>query len=264
MPTMATALSSASPGNSQELRELISPTVQSNDEANDSNLMLSDLPQPSSKNGGQYRYMLFDEMEQIFFPGKLPSKTLCWVMLSKGKGKPPQLYSRARVVSESGKEGRILVQYPKTGSTYNVRRPNLIPVLEHEKQLVIVTSETTDYRRTSVVQTTSEDNFLEIGCDFGITVEHVDAKSRIGVDKSEESIRIAKERYPSCQFLLGDIFDGLSVTLESPSVVSMDINGNRELPAVLKCIQVILDTWSPRIVVVKSRELYGLLRKARR
>ena len=248
------------PGNSQESTMICSPSREFKDLNTPTESVTTDLPQPSSKEASPYRYMLFDDIERDFFPGELPPKALCWVMLSKGKGKTPQLFSRARVMSEPmSKESRILVQYPKSGSTYNVRRDNLVPVLEHENRLIIVASETNDYRRTSIVQTTSEDHFLEIGCDFGITVDHVDAKTRLGVDKSEESIRIAKERYPSCQFLLGDVFDGLNITLEKPSVVSMDINGNRELPAVLGCIQVILDTWSPRIIIVKSRELYAKL-----
>jgi hypothetical protein len=42
--------------------------------------------------------------------------------------------------------------------------------------------------------------------------------------------------------------------------VAIDINGNRELPAVLKCIDIMLD-FSPRLVIVKSRELYTKLKK---
>jgi hypothetical protein len=100
----------------------------------------------------------------------------------------------------------------------------------------------------------------QIGCDFGILVDSVDAKSRLGVDKSEESIGIARERYPNREFLLGDVFED-DITPQHPLVVAIDINGNRELPAVLKCVQVALDSWSPRLVVVKSRELYAKLLK---
>lgn len=125
----------------------------------------------------------------------------------------------------------------------------------------MVASETNDYRRMAIVHTCEEDHFLEIGCDFGILVNSVDAKSQIGVDKSEESIAIAKERYPHRDFVLGDIFeDDLASTLpQTPTVVAIDINGNRMLPAVLQCIQVAMSKWAPRLIIVKSRELYATL-----
>ena len=98
----------------------------------------------------------------------------------------------------------------------------------------------------------------EIGCDFGILVDSVDAKSSLGIDKSEESIQIATTRYPDQNFLLRDVFeDDLDIGPKTPLVVSIDINGNRELPAVLKCIQFALDSWSPRLIMVKSRELHA-------
>jgi hypothetical protein len=227
------------------------------------------LPQPAKDGAIHYRYVRHDQIEANFFPnlenGYYKEGTLCWVLLSKGNKKSPQLYQRARVVSSlipENKEDRILIQYPK-GSTYHVRRSNLMPVLEHESNLILVASETSDYRRVSIVQTRPEDHFIEVGCDFGILVDSVDAKSSLGIDKSEESIRIARERYPTGNFLLGDIFEGLDVPVynKAPLVVSIDINGNRQLNAVLKCIQLVLDEWSPRLIIVKSRELYAKMVK---
>lgn len=225
------------------------------------------LPQPSDAESKSYRYLKFDDIEKEFLDAKgmdplLLPDTLCWVLLSKGKGKTSQLYERARVVSAcEDDENRILVRYPK-GSTYRVRRTNLMPVLEHQSHLVVVTSETNDYRRTAIVHTRKEDHFLEIGCDFGILVDSVDAKTSLGIDKSEESIQIARQRYPNQEYLLGDIFeDELPIALGSPSVVAIDINGNRMLPAVLDCIQVAMDKFSPKLIVVKSRELYAKLQE---
>lgn len=230
------------------------------------------LPQPTNPEEKRYRYLKFEQIEDEFFGdqennggGKLlPPETLCWVLTSKGKTKPPQLYMRARVVSSSCEDDdadRVLVRYPK-GSTYRVRRSNLMPVLEHQTHLILVTAETSDYRRIATVHTRIEDHFLEIGCDFGILVDSVDAKTRLGIDKSETSIQIARERYPNRDFLLGDIFeDDLDIALENPSVVAIDINGNRMLPAVLDCIQLAVDRWSPRLVIVKSRELYAYMQK---
>jgi hypothetical protein len=211
-----------------------------------------------------YRYIKFDQVETIFFPHDkpLPAETLCWVLLSKGKEKGPQLSMRARIV-EPCEDGRMLVRYP-LGSTYRVRREMLLPVLEHEEKLVIVAPETSEYRRTAVVHTRQDDHFIEIGCDYGILVDSVDALSSLGIDKSEESIAIANERYPSGKYMLADIFDeAFQLEVENPLVVAIDINGNRELPAVIDCLQIVLDKMSPRIVVVKSRELYSELSTSR-
>lgn len=262
------------------------------------------LPQPRPIHGDgegleasqRFRYLRHEEIEPAFFPGSaLPEGTLCWVLMSKGKNKSPQLYERARVLPASptpgldgcggaenandasgppsddakerrdGPDDRVPVRYP-FGSTYRVRRSNLVPVLEEARGLVLVAAETVDYRRVAVVHTRPSDHFLEVGCDFGTLVDSVDALTSLGVDKSEESVGIARERYPQRDFLLGDVFEdsdlgrihGIMATRQ-PLVVAIDINGNRELPAVLKCIQLVMDSWSPRLVVVKSRELHAKL-----
>ncbi|VEU41425.1 unnamed protein product [Pseudo-nitzschia multistriata] len=221
-------------------------------------------PQPSPSDDGTtetqpYRYIRYENAESAYFPeSAIPLDTLVWVLLSKGKSKVPQLYTRARVhCAEPDAEGRIQVRYP-SGSTYRVRRKNLVPVFEELEGLIVVAAETNDYRRMSIVHTRKEDHFIEIGCDYGILVDSVDAKSTLGIDKSEESIDIANERYPNETFLLGDVFeDDLDVVPQNPLVVSIDINGNRELQAVLKCIQLVLDSWSPRLIMVKSRALHA-------
>jgi hypothetical protein len=173
---------------------------------------------------------------------------------------------------------RIQVQYP-SGSTYHVRRSNLVPVvLEDQSNIIVVASETNDYRRTAIVNTLPNEHFVEIGCDFGILVDSVRCVTTLGIDKSETSIEIAKSRYPTRQYILGDIFeaeekDMIFQTIQSNTrqveeqnlnssslVVAIDINGNRELPAVLKCIEIMLDL-SPRLIIVKSRALYARLKK---
>ena len=53
----------------------------------------------------------------------------------------------------------------------------------------------------------------------------------------------------------------------APSVVAIDINGNRDVDGVLECLQVFMnEEWvrQPRLIVVKSRFLYWDLRKERR
>jgi hypothetical protein len=203
---------------------------------------------------------------------------------------------------------RVLVRYPK-GSEYRVKRSNLIPVLEDCSRLVIIAAETPEYRRASVVHTCVGECFLEIGCDFGPTVDrvqraltqvsavpHVAGKLKedagvvpypndervfcLGVDKSPESIDIAVSRFPDCCFSVEDaLTDEGTVRLRSlcknnlicgyPCVVAIDINGNREIPAVLQCIRHVMNpgknvdlSWKlPRLIIVKSRLLYHELKR---
>jgi hypothetical protein len=92
-----------------------------------------------------------------------------------------ELFLRARVVRDDQEDDlvptrRILVRYPK-GSTYQVKRSNLIPVLEpltnNDLPVVLIMAETPDYRRAAVVHTCLGDSFLEIGCDYGACVNRV-------------------------------------------------------------------------------------------
>ncbi len=56
-----------------------------------------------------------------------------------------------------------------------------------------------------------------------------------------------------------------SLVGEAPSVVAIDVNGNREIDGVLQCLQsVINQDWKqhPRLIIVKSRYLYWQLKKS--
>lgn len=110
----------------------------------------------------------------------------------------------------------------------------------------------------------------------------------IGYDKSIQSIEIARQRYPKCSFQLLDVFKDVlppppvshfptdkerksTVTtvdtirrnscgnrITSTGVVAIDINGTRELRAVLDCIDIVKNHYHPRLIIVKSRALYKL------
>ena len=90
----------------------------------------------------------------------------------------------------------------------------------------------------------------------------------LGIDISAESIDIARKSHSGFCF---DVIDALSVQgLEAiknlsdktlggpPTVVAIDINGVREVEAVQKCIRNAM-TLGPRLIIVKSRNLYPLL-----
>jgi hypothetical protein len=281
------------------------------------------LPQPRRDHDNAYNYVLYEDLAENFFPSRLEPGALCWVLKSKGLqskqddercSQRSELFLRARVVRDD-QEGdlvptrRILVRYPR-GSTYHVKRSNLIPVLEPPSckclPVVLIMAETPDYRRAAVVHTCLGDSFLEIGCDYGACVNRVqralhDIRSVprnpqdepmnlppadvgrvwcLGVDKSTESIDIATKQFPSCKFSVEDALtsEGIAklqilcasvLQTRHPSVVAIDINGNREIPAVLQCVDNILnpgsDEWGlPRLILVKSRLLHSALRSSAR
>jgi hypothetical protein len=133
------------------------------------------------------------------------------------------------------------------------------------------------------VHTRGDDSFCEIGCDVGILVqriwEHSSCPDNVsGIDKAPEDIHQAQQRFPHCNFrawevpLLGEQQsdkDKLPMNLfpqptgkidtNQSLVVAIDINGNRELEAVQTCIQIVIQEWKPRLIVVKSRALYANL-----
>lgn len=196
-----------------------------------------------------------------------------------------RLFGRARVVSVSSPDmDRIQVRYP-LGSTYHVRPAYLETVLEYESRYILVVPETDAYRHLCVVHTLPDEDLLEIGCDLGRTIERVwetggvnyaangdrsklDQRRVIGIDKSAFSIAECRPRYPHLaeSFLEWDAIQGHrsehSILEElDPSIVAIDINGNRELPAVLACLDAVWNrhVWRPRLILVKSRTLHARL-----
>mmetsp|Transcript_19854 Transcript_19854/g.28288 ORF Transcript_19854/g.28288 Transcript_19854/m.28288 type:complete len:393 (-) Transcript_19854:533-1711(-) len=237
-------------------------------------------------------------------------------------------FLRARVISDDEvvsdetseqerSKRRVLVRYSK-GATYRVCAYNLLSVLEPSVQkdalppLVVVTPETHIYRRIAKVHTTPEDSFMEIGCDYGITVDKIQTSieeagdvpkdwpcetsneatidekkeddgtctrvSCVGVDRSIESIDIANQRYPKCKFVLANVMSKDEMTTlrttcestlqgEAPSIICVDINGNREIDGVLRCVQMLMnEKWKrqPRMIIVKSRLLYWDLKERKK
>lgn len=179
---------------------------------------------------------------------------------------------------------RVWIQYPK-GSTYHVKCDRTCRVLERECGLILVWPETDVYRKSCLTHTLPVDEaFVEIGCDHGPTVDRIaswmtppaahsdygDPKGAgplvLGIDKAADSIASARQRYPQYSFLQWDCLEKhavVPIALEellhrsSSFNLAIDINGNRELPAVLACLQRLLIDFElkPRLVFVKSRAL---------
>ena len=271
----------------------------------------SSLPQPQD-GCPPYRYLRYEEIASTFFSNDtFQEGQMVWVCKSKGRKNNKQqsseeeeedddddpdhgeyqrleLFLRATVVScVTSKGSRIQVQYPK-GSTYHVQPSHLIPILPTTiKRLVLVVSETKDYRRACVIHTHASDTFWEIGSDFGTNVARVYQSTQsdsnkstkednengkqssvvLGIDKSSVSIETSQQRYPHLTFVQWDplcknsAIAPLPVQLQEsppPAIIAIDINGNRELPAVLQCLHCVWNVyhWQPRLIIVKSRTLY--------
>ena len=249
------------------------------------------LPQPESPDDS-YTYRRYDEFSstlQSKLPS-LPAKSPCRLLLSKGKNKAAQLSPHTVALlkdddenssnnnndkksddtnkNKSKDKDRLTVQYPK-GSTYNVKMKYLLPIT-NENKLIIVAPETVDYRRLCIVHTPNDHSFIEIGCDFALTCGNVDTPKKLGIDKSPTSLDIARENFPTLDLeevdVLTDSKENLMNVLEryemndcSKLIVAIDINGNRELDAVVQCVQRVVDLWHPRLVIVKSRSLFSLM-----
>ena len=241
-------------------------------------LSAKSLPQPASPELKYYTYRRYDEFT-LTLQSKLhllPPMAPCRVMLSKGHNKGSQLspYTVALLKKENDEsindknDGRLIVQYPK-GSTYHVRKKYIFPITQENKQ-IIVSPETSDYRRLCIVHTPKDHSFIEIGCDFAFTVGNVDCDQRLGIDKSPTSLAIAKSNFPDLALeeidvlteskeRLMKVLERYQMTDQKKLIVAIDINGNRELEAVIECLQRVLDTWQPRLVIVKSRSLFALM-----
>lgn len=207
-----------------------------------------------------YPYVLYEKIHTLF-PQDEDNNIIyevgqsVWVLRSNGRRL--ELFESAIILQLFAT--KALVEYTQK-STYRVPLEHLIPVVK--QPCIIVCCETNLYRRACVVHAT-DSNFCEIGCAFGDTCQRVyryHQSKVLGIDKSVESIEIAKSRHRGIDFRLSDVLkDGLPEKVARPLVVAVDINGNREIGAVQDCLTVVLESIQPEVVVVKSRAMYNQL-----
>jgi hypothetical protein len=203
-------------------------------------------------------------------------------------------------LSEEDIKERTLMRY-HNGTVYYAKNAYIDVVMPVDQPIVIVVPDTNSYRRLAAIHSTVGDRFLEIGCDFGkctkkvykaladvsdvlplssslVTTKSDDNVSSaaaavneergiaLGIDKSEESIRVAKEECAGCgRYEIADAlldYDGVLQLCTDylgrhPTVVAIDINGNREAEAVVQTIDNVMNMSAkpPRLIVVKSSML---------
>lgn len=130
---------------------------------------------------------------------------------------------------------------------------------------IIITSETDDFRHKVRQNITPEDTFLEIGCSFGECTKLLGELGCSGVALDHAADAVAQTRQL--------VADHASITVEqtdardmavirdlcpAPSVILVDIGGNEPLDKVTALLRLILKTFHPRLVLVKSMELAEL------
>lgn len=147
-----------------------------------------------------------------------------------------------------------------------------------EAPAVIVCCETSDYHRVARAQVTERDLVLEIGCDHGpccaVAARSCGAGRVLGVDLQPQSVAIARAAHPAIRFEVLDVLQPTAVSQLRAwaaelggaggeaaarfSVVLIDINGTREVGAVVRVTQLVLAALRPsRLVAIKSRALHG-------
>jgi SAM-dependent methyltransferase len=150
------------------------------------------------------------------------------------------------------------------------QRKRLLPYFGGAKQkstTIVVTPETNFFRQL-VPHVEPTDIVLEIGCSTGETSKLLIplCRSYVGLDNSQEMLAKCRNQIPTtatndCHLAVVDALvdprKGLQEcqTYGTPSVVFMDIGGNRECINVLRMLSWVLQEFEPRLVVVKSREL---------
>lgn len=149
---------------------------------------------------------------------------------------------------------------PDGGDVARVPLRTLVRV--HERGHVVC-AETSEFRVLAATQLRADDMVVEIGASYGrSTVILAKACRRvIGIDTSLEAVSAARKQYPQLEFLQFDVIEQTHllaelVAQEKCTVAFVDIGGNRELEALLRLLPIVHRVLQPRLVCIKSRELY--------
>ena len=200
------------------------------------------------------------------------------------------LFRTERSKSHGYRKGTILqvqskqIQIQDSSSKENVtilvayQHALLLPDLRatrEEPTIVVVTPETKDFRELVVGYITSTDRVLEIGCSSGeaSVLMLPTCQSWVGFDTSEEMLGMCKAALleasssgPSTKkkdyhpVIMNALVDSEKARIEAcrfgvPTFVACDIGGNRELVNVLRMISWAMESFEPKLIMIKSREL---------
>ena len=137
--------------------------------------------------------------------------------------------------------------------------------LSHTNPKMILVAETRDFRRLATEQITTDDFFLEIGCSFGECTKLLGERGCRGLalDHSAEAVVLATQgvvAYPGISVVQIDARDMADIAqlCPAPSVILFDIGGNEALDKVISLLRLVLKTFHPRLLLVRSMELAEL------
>lgn len=139
----------------------------------------------------------------------------------------------------------------------------LVRVHEHGH---VVCAETSDFRVLAATQLRADDMVVEIGASYGrataILAKH--CRRVVGIDTSVETVRAARAQYPRLEFAQFDVIEQTHLLAEltatdACTVSFVDLGGNRELGALQRVLPIVRRVLKPRLVCIKSRELYAAL-----
>jgi SAM-dependent methyltransferase len=172
------------------------------------------------------------------------------------------------VNNDGGGEVQVLVE-EKQESFGPKERKRLMPYFGINPTIIITPE--TNYFRQMVHQVEATDAVLEIGCSTGETSRLLIplSNSWVGLDTSQQMIDQCKSHMKeNCHVSKVDALIDPKRALEEsrtcgePNVIFVDIGGNRECINVLRMVSWVLDSFGPRLVVVKSRELVQSVRSS--
>lgn len=130
---------------------------------------------------------------------------------------------------------------------------------------IIITSETPDFRQMARAHVRPNDVFLEIGCSFGECTKMLGEMGCRGVALDHGADAVAKARglvvdYASIVVAQADARDlaHIHTLCPAPSVILLDVGGNEPVDKVTSLLRLILKTFQPRLIIVKSMELAEL------
>ncbi|KAJ1625390.1 hypothetical protein T492DRAFT_1039861 [Pavlovales sp. CCMP2436] len=128
----------------------------------------------------------------------------------------------------------------------------------------VVCAETSEFRVLAATQLRSTDVVVEIGSSYGkataILAKH--CARVVGVDTSMELVSASRTAYPQLEFRQFDMItqpELLGEVATSCTVAFVDIGGNRELEGLLRVLPVVHRVLAPRLICIKSRELFRAL-----